>query len=62
MNDINSKRAFVIQMYPNKPRWRNRVNQMPDHQIVAIYMKEQEKQAAQTKSETKTETNDDIPF
>ena len=41
MNDAQ-KREFVASLYPG-PKWKKRVAQMSDAQVVAIYLKEKEK-------------------
>jgi hypothetical protein len=42
MTDIEEKRAFVAGMYDG-PRWKRRVKQMTDAQVVAIFIREQDK-------------------
>lgn len=58
MSDINKKRAFVYDMYPHKG-WHKRVEKMSDAQILAIFLREQNK----AKEESSEEKSDDgIPF
>lgn len=59
-DDSHRKRAFVANMYPGKG-WKNKVKNMSDIQVVAIYLKAQA--AADTpKPEKEKENEDDIPF
>lgn len=58
MSDINSKRAFVYDLYSSKG-WKHKVEKMSDAQVVAIFLRNQEK----PKEESKEESDDDpIPF
>ena len=58
MSDINAKRAFVYGMYSG-PGWHKKVEAMSDAQIVAIFLREQNKP-----KNPPTESTDDgeIPF
>ena len=47
INDVE-KRRYVEKMYSG-PSWKKRVFKMPDDQIFAIYMREQEKKVAAPK-------------
>lgn len=58
MSDIEIKRAYVAELYPG-PKWKKKVQGMPDSQVVAIYLRETSK----PKNEKPKESgNDDIPF
>lgn len=57
MTDIEAKRAFVEELYPG-PSWKRRVKNMSDGQVVAIYLRNQDKKT--TKSEE--HTDDPPPF
>jgi hypothetical protein len=59
MTDIQQKRAYVSDLYPG-PRWKGKVQKMPDAQVIAIYLREQDKQLEQDKS--KESGDDGIPF
>ena len=59
--DINIMRDAVINMYPNSQRWRRRVAKMPDGQVMAIYMKRQQKLAEEANKPKKNE-EPDLPF
>lgn len=63
MTDIEMKRAFVEDLYPG-PSWRRRVKNMPDGQIVAIYIREQEKKGEPKKHDHghHEESDDDEPL
>lgn len=58
MNDIDQKRSFVSDLYPG-PGWKQKVHEMPDEQVIAIYLREQGKPSKKNK-----ESEDDgrIPF
>lgn len=58
MSDIDRKRAFVAGLYPHRG-WQKKVDKMPDSQVVAIYLREQNK--AQNASKENTENTDDGP-
>lgn len=59
MSDIDRKRAYVYEMYSG-PSWKGKVNRMTDAQIIAIFLREQNK-ATETKS--KEDSDDEvIPF
>lgn len=53
------KRAFVAALYPSR-RWKQKVERMSEAQVVAIYLREQNKSSEQDKP--KESGNDDIPF
>lgn len=57
MTDIESKRAWVEDMYPG-PRWKAKVRKMSDAQVVAIYMREHNNPH---KPKPPKESNDDPP-
>lgn len=57
MSDIEVKRAFVADLYPG-PGWKQKVKQMPEAQVIAIYMREQE----HPHKDDKKKDGDDIPF
>jgi hypothetical protein len=59
MSDINKKRAFVYDMYPFKG-WHRRVDKMSDAQILAIFLREQNKAKEESSDEEKSD--DGIPF
>lgn len=56
--DIESKRAFVADLYPG-PGWKKKVKDMPEGQVIAIYLREQSKPK---NDKPKQEGDDDIPF
>lgn len=58
MSDIAAKRAFVYNMYSG-PGWHRKVEHMSDVQIVAIFLREQNKNTTSTEENTDDE---DIPF
>lgn len=59
MSDIDRKRAFVADLYPHRG-WVKKVEKMSDAQVVAIFLREQNKSAPPKPS---TETKDgEIPF
>ena len=63
MSDINHKRAFVYDLSPHTG-WKKKVSKMSDAQIIAIFLREQnkaEKKAAETKAKEDS-SNGDIPF
>jgi hypothetical protein len=60
MTDIEQKRTWVADMYPG-PRWKKAVSRMPDSQVIAIYMREQNK--PNDDAPNSKESNDDpTPF
>lgn len=59
MASINEKRQFVSSMYPSKG-WKNKVKNMSDIQVTAIYLKEKAKGESQKPKEINN--HDDIPF
>lgn len=61
MTDIEMKRAFVEDLY-NGPSWKRRVKKMSDGQIVAIYIREQEKKGEPKKHKKEESTDDPPPF
>jgi hypothetical protein len=60
MSDIEKKRGFVYDLYPYKG-WHRKVNKMSDAQILAIYLREQNKAKEKPREETK-DNGDSIPF
>lgn len=58
-DDIHRKRAFVAALYPGK-HWKNKVKNMPDIQVTAIYLREQGK--PKKAPEKEINNHDDIPF
>lgn len=60
MASINEKRQFVSSMYPGKG-WKNKVKNMSDIQVTAIYLKEKAKGEKLSKPK-ENENHDDIPF
>lgn len=62
MSDINRKRAFVAGLYPHRG-WEKKVAKMSDAQVVAIYLREQNKsQNTSTSTEENTDDGGKIPF
>jgi len=61
MTDIDIKRTYVNDLYPG-PGWKRRVKKMPDEQVIAIYMREQQKEADRAEADQKKEDQGDIPF
>lgn len=59
-DDIETKRAYVTDLYPGKKGWANQVRHMSDIQVIAIYLRAKKAEATQPKPEK--EKNDDIPF
>lgn len=62
MTDMERKRAFVGGLYPGRG-WKKKVARMPDQQVVAIFLREQDK-AHETQHDPKEASNDgdNIPF
>jgi hypothetical protein len=58
-DDMLAKRSFVMNLYPG-PKWKKQVQNMPDRQVIAIYLREMNKPPKQDKP--KESGNDDIPF
>lgn len=58
--DIETKRAYVTNLYPGKKGWANKVRHMSDIQVIAIYLRSKKAEANQPKPDKETE--DDIPF
>lgn len=58
MVNSSQERIFVSDLYSGK-EWKRKVSKMPDGQIHAIYMKEQNKQI---KDKKETEAKDNEPF
>lgn len=54
MSDINTKRAFVYNMY-SASGWHKKVDKMSDAQVIAIFLRNQNK----AKENTETEENPD---
>jgi hypothetical protein len=42
MPSVDEMRSFVADMYPG-PKWKKKVKDMPDGQVMAIYMREHDK-------------------
>lgn len=59
MSDIEQKREFVMGLYPG-PGWKKRVRGMPDAQIIAIYLREQNKPKKEDKP--REDLDDQAPF
>ena len=59
MPDMEEMRGFVHDLYPG-PRWWRRVKNMSDAQVIAIYMREQNKKDPQPKD--KESGDNGIPF
>lgn len=57
MSDIEQKRAYVSDLYPG-PGWKKKVREMPDSQVIAIYLRETSK----PKTDKPKESGDDIPL
>lgn len=57
-DDIEFKRAFVTDLYPG-PKWKKKVQEMPDAQVIAIYLREQGKPP---KKNEESEDDGGIPF
>lgn len=66
MGDIDQKRDFVMGLYPTSPGWTKRVLKMSEPQVVAIYLREKNKPAAnpekQAPNHNEGNDNDEIPF
>lgn len=61
MTDIDQKRAYVTDLYPG-PRWKKKVQKMPDSQVIAIYLREHAKPKQDKPKESDGTGGDDIPF
>lgn len=63
MTEIDQKRAFVADLYPG-PGWKEKVKQMPDAQVIAIYMREKNREHPNRDEPKKPKESDggDIPF
>lgn len=59
MTDVEAKRAFVADLYPG-PNWKRQVRKMSDAQVIAIYLREQNK--PHDPKPPKENNPDDIPF
>lgn len=60
MSDIDRKRAVVGDLYPHRG-WKKKVARMPDAQVIAIFLREQNK-ANETKAKEEKSDEDDIIF
>lgn len=60
MTEIEMKRAYVADLYPG-PGWKKKVQEMPDAQVIAIYLREHERPHNQN-DKPKESGDDDIPF
>lgn len=49
---VDEMRNYVCKMYTDSPRWRLKVNGMPDRQVIAIY-KTMQKRGQQPKKKPK---------
>jgi hypothetical protein len=60
--DIHIMRQEVSAMYDGR-KWRRRVAMMPDHQVMAIYFREQKRKEEEAKKpKEQTDDEPDIPF
>lgn len=57
MSDVESKRAFIAELYSG-PGWKRRVKNMTDNQVIAIYFREVDKPHD---PKSKQESTDDPP-
>lgn len=60
MSDIDKKRATVIDLYPHRG-WKKKVDKMSDAQVIAIFLREQNKAEEKSKEED-TPDDDAINF
>jgi hypothetical protein len=60
MTEID-KRAFVAGLYPSD-RWKTKVAKMSEAQVVAIYLRNQDKPPKNSKPKESRSGGDDIPF
>lgn len=60
MSDLDQKRDFVMALYQSEG-WKAKVRQMPDNQVIAIYMRETNKAKERPKPPPK-ESDDGTPF
>lgn len=58
MSDIDRKRAFVAGLYPYRG-WEKKVAKMSDAQVVAIFLREQNKPKPSSSTSTEENTGDD---
>lgn len=62
MSDMEEKRAFVASISSGR-YWKKRVKNMSDSQVIAIYLKEQDRRSQAKKQKQKESGgDDDIPF
>ena len=57
--NVSDMRDHVIALYPESTSWRQRVNQMPDNQVIAIYKSKMERAPEPRKLR---EEEDEFPF
>jgi hypothetical protein len=57
---VNDMRDHIIALYPDSTSWRQRVNQMSENQVIAIYKSKIGKGTEPTKS--RDESEDEFPF
>lgn len=60
MSDIENKRTYLAGLYGGTRRWRRAVARMSDNQVIAIWLKEQQKQ--KVKSEPKPPHHNEDEF
>lgn len=62
VTDMDRKRSFVSDLYDG-PGWKAKVKRMPDAQVIAIYLHEQDKQEQEKKDRKDKESgSDEFPF
>lgn len=61
MTDMDIKRAFVSDLYSG-PAWKRRVANMSDANVIAIYIREQNKKGEPRQHPNKESTDDPPPF
>lgn len=59
MVSMREERGVVAEMYPSR-KWKRKVDQMPDYQVHAIYLKHMAEQSKDDKPEP--DKPDQIPF
>jgi hypothetical protein len=60
MPSVDEMRYFVADMYPG-PKWKKKVKDMPDGQVMAIYMREHDK-THPSHDKPKEKSDDPPPF
>lgn len=56
LSDIQAKRTAIKQQYPNSPHWHEKVDKMPDSQVLAVHsrlMRKASDQIKRQKAQTK---------